>query len=304
MRKAFENKKIILGMMTVLLILGIVIVSSFWPFILDPNRIMNESFLSDELIITSIVLSVTISVIGIAQASNAANKDSELCKKKRLFRKSMKRITSRTAFHQWVKDVLQQRDRQDIVEQEMSKLGIPVEAYLLERKQILSLTEPQEIDGVKYEGYPINDLKRVLFLKKQIPSIKFVSPNYYTSVKSIDAGKKNHSQLAAKESIKKILMVVVQLFFRILFTWGCASVLGSLVRDFAEQGGNSAQAWMSFLSRMFAFSTSCFSGWLIGCKLNDADAYYIGKRVEVHTMYLEDSGLNPEPLDEEVVPNE
>ena len=72
-----------------------------------------------------------------------------------------------------------------------------------------------------------------------------------------------------------------------------SAILASLVRDLAQEGGSSAQAWMRFLSRMFAFITSSFLGFTLGCKMNDLDAFYILKRVEVHTLYLEDKDFKP-----------
>ena len=65
-------------------------------------------------------------------------------------------------------------------------------------------------------------------------------------------------------------------------------ILASLVRDLTQEGGFTAQAFMRFLSRIFAYITSSFLGYLLGCKMNDLDAFYITKRVEAHTLFLED----------------
>lgn len=292
MKKTFENKKVFLGLVTLLLVFAIIIVSSFWPFILDPSRIMTDEFLTDELIITSIVLSATISMLFVAQASNAADERSELAKAKVEFKKSLDRILNRTHLYQWIKKRLQPADRREIAENEMNKLLIPIVVYDLNESEILSLTKAQKIGDKFYGPYDIKKLKKVIALKKKVSAIKFVSPNYYTSVKSIETSK-NLSMLAKNESTKKVLTVVIQLSLRILLTWIGASILGSLVRDMTQAGGSSAQAWMRFLSRSFAFGSSCFLGYNVGCKLNDLDAFYISKRVEAHTMYLEDKSFVP-----------
>ena len=42
------------------------------------------------------------------------------------------------------------------------------------------------------------------------------------------------------------------------------------------------------MSRMFSFASSSFLGYLLGCKLNDLDAFYIKKRIDVHIQFRED----------------
>lgn len=295
MKRMIENKKILLGVMSIALIFAIIIVSSFWPFIFDPSQIATKEFLTDELIITAIVLSVTISMLFIAQASNAANEKSEVAKAKVEFKTSLARIINHTAFFQWVKKVLQVKDKVEIAEREMMKLLLPIEIFYLDEKEILSLVEVQKIGDKFYGPYDIIKLKKVIKLKETIAKIRFVSANYYTSAKSIESDK-TLSELARNENRKKILNIVIKLSTRILLTWIGASIMGSLIRDLTQDGGNTAQAWMRFLSRMFAFGSSCFLGYNIGCQLNDLDAFYILKRIETHTLFLEDK--NFEPVDE------
>lgn len=275
MKKAIENKKVLLGLLTVLLTLAIVVVSSFWPFILDPNKLDTKKFLTDELTITAIVLSVTVSIMLVAQASNANNPKSDIAKAKVEFANSMNLISSRTGLHDWIKGNLQKRDKDDLARLEMEKLEIPFSVYELSDKEIKNL-----------QGYEKKKLKKVIHLKKTIKKIKFVDPTYYTTVKSYEKTK-NLSQIASGESVKKTLTVVIQLISRIIFTWVIAAIIGSLVRDLTQEGGSNAQVWMTFLSRIFAFGSSCFMGYNLGCKLNDLDAFYIIKRVEVHKLYLE-----------------
>ena len=291
MKKVFDNKKVLLGLITVILIFAIIFVSSFWPFILDPSRIMTAEFLTDELIITAIVLSVTISMLFVAQASNANNKDSELAKAKVEFVNSLKRIAVHSHLYQWIKKVLQPNDRKEIAEREMAKLMIPYQVYELSDTEILTLVQPQKIEDKFYGPYDIKKLKKVIKLKSDVAKVKFVAPNYYTSVKSIQSDK-TLSELAKNENAKKVLTIVLHLSVRVLITWISASILGSLVRDLT-QDTDVAQAWLKFLSRAFAFASSCFLGYNVGCKLNDLDAFYILKRVETHTLYLEDTTFKP-----------
>lgn len=287
MKKAFENKKIMLGMLTMIVILAIVVVSSFFPFVLDFSKIGTEQFITDQMIIIAITIAATISMMLIAQASNSANPNSEIAKAKVSFMKSVERIVNHTAFYQWVKKVLQPKDRKEIAEREMLSLGVPFSLFSLNKTEICSLIVPNKINGTFYQALTKEQINAILRLKKKVGEIKFVSPNYYTSVKSFMSDK-NLSEIASGENKKKVATVIFQLTLKILLSFIFAAILASLVRDITQEGGSSAQAWMRFLSRIFAYVSSSYLGFNIGCKMNDLDAFYIQKRVEAHTLYIED----------------
>lgn len=292
MKKVFDNKKLLLGCLTMVVILAIIVVSSFWPFILDLSRVGTTEFITDQMIIMAITISVTIAMMFIAQVSNAQNPNSELAKAKVEFMNSIKKIVNHTWFYQWIKRVLQVNDRKDIAEKGMLKLGIPFSVYELSDTDIRSLEKPQKIGDTFYKSLTKKQIEGVLSLKKQVAGIKFVSPNYYTSFKTLMIDK-NLSQIASGENKKKVFTVIFQLTLKIVMSFIFAAILASLVRDLAQEGGSTAPAWMRFLSRAFAFITSSFLGYTLGCKLNDLDAFYINKRVEAHTLYLEDKDFKP-----------
>ena len=292
MKKVFDNKKLLLGFLTMVVILAIIVVSSFWPFILDLSRVGTTEFITDQMIIMAITISVTISMMFIAQVSNAQNPNSELAKAKVEFMNSIKKIVNHTWFYQWIKRVLQVNDRKDIAEKGMMKLGVPFAVYELSDTEIRSLEKPQKFGDTFYKSLTKKQIEGVLSLKKQVASIKFVSPNYYTSFKSLMIDK-NLSEIARGENKKKIFTVIFQLALKIVMSFIFAAILASLVRDLAQEDGSNAQTWMRFLSRTFAFITSSFLGFTLGCKLNDLDAFYITKRVEAHTLYLEDKDFKP-----------
>ena len=274
------------------LMLAIIIISSFFPFIFDPSRIGTAEFLTDQLIIMAITIMSTVSMMFISQASNAQNPKSELAKAKVNFEISVVKIKERTAFYQWVKKVFQPNDRRDIAEKEMLKLGIDFKVYDLSDSEIRKLTQAQKFGDNFFKPLNKAQIEAVISLKKRVNKIKFVAPNYYTTHKSLMIDK-NLSEIASTENTKKIATVIFQLTWKILATFIFAAILASLVRDLTQEGGESAQAWMRFLSRIFAFIKSSFLGYLLGCKMNDLDAFYISKRVEVHQMYLEDKTFIP-----------
>lgn len=292
MKKILENKKMVLGILTMLVILAIVVVSSFFPFILDFSRIGTTEFITDQMIIVAITITSTISMMFIAQSSNAKNPQSEIAKAKVKFMTSIAKIVNHTIFYQWIKNVLQVNDRKDIAEKGMLRLGIPYSVYELDNTEIRSLTKPQKIDNTFYKSLTEKQIKSVLALKKRVQNIKFVSPNYYTTYKSwmID---KNLSEIASSENKKKISTILFELTVKIIFSLVGAMIFATLVRDLTQAGGFTAQAFMRFLARIFSYITSSFLGYLLGCKMNDLDAFYITKRVEAHTLFLEDKDFKP-----------
>lgn len=290
MKKVLDNKKMILGLLTMLLILAIVIVSSFFPFILDLSRIGTDEFITDQMIIVAITIAATVSMMFVAQSSNAQNPLSEIAKSKVAFVDSMKKITNHTIFYQWVRKVLQVNDRKDIAEKEMLRIDVPYNVYELTEVEIRSLTKPQKIGDTFYRVLTEKQIQSVLKAKKRVARIKFVAPNYYTSYKSwmID---KNLSEIASSENKKKISTILFELFLKIILSFIGAAIFASLVRDLTQEGGFTAQAFMRFFARMFAYVTSSFLGYMLGYKMNDLDAFYIIKRVECHTLYLEDKNF-------------
>lgn len=292
MKNVIENKKILLGIMTMALVFAIIVVSSFWPFILDPSKIGTTEFITEQMIIAAITIFANVSMMYVSQASNAQNPRSEIAKAKVAFEASIKKILEHTVFYQWVKRVLQQNDKRDVAEKGMLKLGVDFKVWDLSNDEIRSLTVAQKFGDTFYKPLTKKQIRGVFGLKKKVNSMKLVSPNYYTSCRSFMQNK-NLSEIAASENSKKILTVVFQLMVKILFSLIGAMIFTSLVRDIAQDGGSSASSWMRFLSRMFAYITSSFLGYMIGCKINDLDAFYITKRIEAHTLFLEDKDFKP-----------
>lgn len=293
-----ENKKILLGLLTVTLIFAIIIVSSFWPFIFDPSRIGTMSFLTDQMIIAAITIATTVTLLFMAKAGNAQNPKSKIAMAKVAFAQSLARIAKHTFLYKWIEEVMQPRDRMDVAKKGMLRLGVNFRIWDLTDTEICSLYETREIDGKKYKALTKAQIKGLMRLRKSVKHMHFVKPQYYTDCESY-MNDKNLSQIASGENTKKVLLIVFDLFSRMLLTFMTASIFTSLVLDLTEQGGGNATAWLCFLSRMSAFVSSMLAGYMMGCKANDTDAFYINKRVEAHTMYLEDR--NFKPIDDDVV---
>lgn len=297
-RKIGLNKKVFLGFLAFLFAVAFVCISSFFPFIIDPTRWQTKEFLSDELIIIAITIFGMVSFIFISQAQNAQDPRSELAKAKVRFTESIKEIKDRVAFKQWVRKILQANDKHEIKMRELEKIGIDDVSVLdLEIAQIKALTEPQRYNGRWYKSLSEEQIKFVLKVRQSNPLPNPVDPSYYLVAQSVGENR-TISEQSGNEGKKKTTLLSWSIMSKIIATLLVAIVLGSLVRDLASEQDN-ATAWMKFAQRMFSLSTSAFMGYLVGCQMNDIDAYYINLRVEVHQEYLSDKTFKPTSQQEE-----
>lgn len=296
------NRKIILGVLALSLVIVFICVSSFIPFVITKERLTTAKFWTDELIIVAITIFATLATMFIAKASNAQNERSELAKARVAFVNSKLRIKAQfSKFSQWVKKVLQPNDIQAIKERELRSVGITDYTVLLledediEQLRTISINKP--LPGTTEDHYysKLNNKQcdKILNLKDGIKK-KFVEPQYYLTAKTLGADK-TISEQSGNENVKKTFALSLSLISKIILTLMFAVVIGALARDLSEgAGGDQAQKWVTFISRMFALVTSMFLGWIVGCQANDIEAEYLLLRVTVHDLYLEDTNFVPD----------
>jgi len=311
MRKGV-NKKVLLGIFSILMCLGLIIVSSFVPFFIDPRQWQTKQFLTDELIICAIVIISMVSVMFIGQAGNAQNADSRIAKARVEFFNSLKTVIARgvNAFRQWIRKVLQPEDIQTIKERRLRHIGIDDILILeLDNQQLLELTKaPQRYaienadnerdrKGRYFKRIEVEQYKAILKIKNAGFHIKFVEPEYYLSVKNL-TDSRTVSERAVNEGKKKRFFLSSSIISKLAITLVSAMIFASLVRDLT-QSVDQAAAWAKFLSRVWAMLSSSFMGYIVGVQMNDIDAEYIEMRIQVHTRYLQDSGFKPLSQQEE-----
>lgn len=287
MRKIFENKKVLLGITSLIVCLGVIVVTSFWPFILDPSH-LKDSFLADEIIICSITIFSMISALFIGQASNAKNPESKIAKAIVKFKETILLIKDRNAFAQWIKKVLQPNDIQSIKIRKLRKLGIENNDYLdFSIPEIKALLDtPQKYNGKFYHSLTKEQVKGLIKIKESKENIAFVEPGYYLTYQALDS-EKTVSERSGNETKKKASAISLDLVGKIVLTLCTALVFGSLVYD-AQSGISGPQMWLNFASRLWALLSSAFLGYTTGCKINDIDASYIWMRIDVHILYSQD----------------
>lgn len=302
--KKLFNRKIILGVASLLIAVILIAVCSFVPFIIDPTRWQTTEFLTDELIVCAIVIFSMVSAVFIGQASNGQNEESNLAKARVNFFASVKRITDRNAFAQWVKKVLQPSDVRSIKERRLRENGIEDFRVLdLEFNEIKSLEEsPQCFNNSKgekifYKGLSKEQVQAVLKIKGGKLKVNFVPPEYYLTAKNL-IDTRTISERSSKEGTKKAAFLSKNIISRLLLTITTAMIFASLMRDLTAST-DLAESTQKFVSRLWAMISSTFMGYITGCQINDIDAEYIEMRVAVQDMYLADKNFKPLTQQEE-----
>lgn len=306
------NKKVLLGLFSILMCLGLIVVCSFVPFVVKPENWQTNEFLTDELLICAIVIMSMVSLIFISQSSNARNEKSNIAKSRVDFFASLKQIKEKGfgAFRQWVRKVLQPEDIQAIKERRLRALGIDDVLILeLDDVQLLALSkEPQKFailtakneedqKGRYFKKITEEQYKGILAIKKTEYKIKFVEPEYYLSVKNL-TDTRTVSERAVNEGKKKRFVLSSSIFSKLIMTVVSAMIFASLVRDLTADVDQAA-AWAKFASRIWAMTSSSFMGYIVGVQMNDIDAEYIEMRTQVHTRYMQDSEFKPLTQQEE-----
>lgn len=286
--KRYMNKKILLGISSLLICIALIAVCSFVPFIIDPTQWQTTEFLTDELIIVAIVIFAMVSSMFIGQASNAQNDKSNLAKERTNFFASKDKIININAFNQWVKKVMQPNDIQSMKARILRQAGVEDLTVLeLENAEIKALLDtPQKYGERYYKGLSKEQIKLILEVKSGKFKVQLVEPEYYLSVKNL-IDPRTITERSSREGLKKSLYLARSIISRVVLTVITAMIFASLMRDLGAEE-DTAAATMKFISRLWAMISSSFMGYIVGNQINDIDAEYIAMRVTVHNMFLQD----------------
>ena len=297
--KKIMNRKVLLGASALLVCVGLIAICSFVPFIIDPRRWQTKEFLTDELIITAIVIFSMVAAMFIGQAGNAQSEQSKIAKSRVAFLNTVVKIVDLNAFNQWVKKVLQPRDIRTMKERRLRAINVEDFTVLdLENSQIKALIEtPQKYGDRFYKGLTKQQVKEILDIKNGKLNISLVEPAYYLSAKSL-IDTRTISERSGKEGIVKGLYLARSIISKVALGIITAMIFASLMRDLTATR-DVAVALQKFLSRIWAMVSSVFMGYIVGCQINDIDAEYIDMRVAVQNMYLQDTEFTPVAQQEE-----
>lgn len=297
--KALANRKIILGMLALLMAFVVITVCSFIPYAIKPENLTSSKFITDALINAAITILCLVATMFIGQASNAQDSRSNIAKSTAKFIRTRAEIDNAGVFgfKQWIKQVEQPRDIRDTKEKMLLKIGVDDFSILdLSVKQIESLTEAQLINGTPYPALTKDQIKGVIRIKENGVGYKLVPPEYYLSAKAI-LDKRNRSERAANEGKKKSLTLIVSVASKIVVSLTFSAIFAMLVRDLMEEP-SVAEAFATLFSRLLNFFTSVFMGYIVGCQINDIDSEYIDMKEQTQREYLDDKGFKPKTIKE------
>ena len=290
------SRKIVLGIAALLCCIAIIVLSSFCPFVIDPSRWQTKEFISDELIITAIVIFSIVCVMYIGQAGNAMAPESKLAQARVKFSRSVSLIKNISAFEQWVRAKLQPDDIQTERESILRKCGLDDFTIIkLEDSEIKALVgTPQKYGDRFYKGISKQQCREAL--RAKYFKMRLVNPTYYLVCSSI-SNDQTISRKSGNENKKKGVLLTWSIASKVVMSIVLAVIFASLVYDINGGKGNST-AWLKFASRMFSMMTSSFLGYLIGCQMNDIDADFIENKVLAHTKFLQDADFKPKEQQE------
>lgn len=295
MRNVLSNKKVLLGISAIIIMIAVIAAGSFIPFIIDPKRWMTNEFLTDQLIIVAITIFAMIATIFIGQASNAANDKSEIAKSRVEFDFSRKQVLAHPGgthrFRQWIKKVQQPNDIKTMKERLMSEAGIEDTSVIhLDASEIKSLTKAGKFGKTYYKSLTKEQIKLVLRLKSGKFKLNLVEPEYYLYAKTI-IDTRTPTERSGSEGAKKSSFMALSVISKIVMTVIPSMIFASFMRDLASEGIEAGEAWLTFATRMFALMSSAFMGYYTGSQINDIEAEYVTMRSTVHNDYLKDEAF-------------
>lgn len=285
-----KNRKIILGMTALLILMVVIFLFSFVPYTISGKKLSEPRFIVDLLMVCVITIFAMVGTIFIGQASNAQNPASKIAKSTVLFLTSRLEVLKQgqLKFKQWIKEVLQVKDKNTIIERVLNENGIDDLSVLkLSVSEIKSLTKPQKYNGEFYDQLTDKQIKLLVNIKEKGLKISFVAPEYYLNVQGIK-DKRTVSERSNEEDAKKGRLVFASVASKLLITISFSIILALFVKDVSSGEYTAGEVATKLFSRLFAFFTSVFMGYLVGCQINDIDAEYIDMRTGVHTDFLED----------------
>lgn len=297
--KKFEiNKKILVGAIALVSVIAVVTVSSFFPFVFKPNSLTKSAFWTNELLAIAIVVITMVAMMFIAMAWNDGKENSNIAIARTKFEASVAKITNPNDFYQWIREVMQVDDIKQMNIRHMRECGIKDYKVLeLDRTEIKQLIDkPCSFNGRTFSSISKEQARVLLEIKEGRKGISLPDPSYYLTMKSI-SGTKTISERASNEAKKKGLYITQSFVSKMVMTLMVAMIFSSLVLD-QTQGGDTADSLMKFTSRMVSLGSGMFSGFMLGCQINDIDAEYIEMRVIAHEKFLNDKTFKPKTNEE------
>ena len=283
------NKKVALSAIAGLWIVAIICLTSFIPYILDPNRLSDNNFVSNLILIVAITIFGVINSMIMSKSSNSANKDSLISKSRALFFEIVRKINDFYPYYQWISTVKQPEDQTKKNERILKAVAISdCETYLSlsfsDLKKLLKSEVPIKIEEHYFDTLLQNQYDAIVRIKKGKENIRFVDPSYYTTLRSGET-RITPAERASEENHVHQMNMVVGVTSKVITTIIFNVIIGMFVKDLTSSITN-AEAWVLLAQRMSALGTSTIVGFLLGGKDNDIAAGYVEDRIAMYNEFV------------------
>ena len=297
----YVTKKVLLGVLALLMGMAMIVLFSFIPFAWQPDRLKSNEFITDTLIIIAITILGMVCLIFISQATNANNPASRIAKASAAFKQTKEQIVDKHRFKQWIKKVQQPRDIIAIKERMLFQEGVEDVTVLdLSVPEIESLTnQAQLINNVPYPALTEEQVKACVLIKSKGIKVKLPPPEYYLSAKTI-SDSRTPSERANNEGRKKRNFALTSIVSKIIMVIVVSMIFTMFARDLATQL-DAGKATAKFAVRMMNLFSSMFMEFIVGGQLNDIDAEYVEMRTEIHEEYLVDKDFETKSIKDEAL---
>lgn len=303
--KKYSNKKTILSAISMLLVIGIGVVSAIPEFVLSADKLSTSKFWTNTIINIIIGLTAFVCMLLIGQNSNALNTESKICKARAIFRAKTKVIAESmySKFKQWIENVFNPTQQIEKNKNLLRYCGIANEKYL-----DLSLSELESLKTIptkEFKTLTEEQFEVLKAIKTGKSAIKFPSVNSYLSEKTIGLNMTTAELLSEqhKTTVKRFSATIIT---RIISMTGIAIIFGlmgwSAIDDIGDNVRTAIIIW-NILSRLFTAFINSFLGFYDGGRFNDFDSEFLEEKTKVLYQFENDKEFK-EKSEEELAKEE
>jgi len=284
------NQKVALALAAMLWMIIIICLTSFVPFILDPSRVTQDSFVSNLILIVAITIFGVINSMVASKSSNAANEKSNLSKARAKFFEIIRKITDFSPYYQWISLVKQPEDQKKKNDRLLKEVAISEgELYLSlsfeDLDRLLKTKSPIKIGEHYFDKLLPKQYDTIIRIKKGKENIRFVDPSYYTTIRSGET-RITPTERASEENRVHTMNMIIGVGTKVVSTILFNVIIGMFVYDTSQGAITNAEAWVLLVQRMSALTTSSFVGNRIGTKDNDVAAGYVQDRINMYNEFV------------------
>lgn len=283
------NRKTVLSLMSIGLILLVIVITTCFSAGIDPDKWFTKDYLSSVLITLSIAIFGMISATGLGDNYYKTNDTGLFVKTYNDFNTERDKINPYIdKFTDWNEHLYWKEYQLKILRYLKHDKGIKqAEAILkLDRKDVVTLTQPQCYDNVYFKSLTKEQIDSVLLVIDGKIKMAFIHESYFLNAYSKSKHKSMYEQASEQEKTrrKKFLWLV---FYRLTLTILIGLIFAGLAIDEA-QGATTSQVVLNLVSRLFTFFTALSWGFYIACEMVKDECVFLAYKIRtLETFYLD-----------------